>query len=121
MKTLFTLSIVLLSVLCANAQVQKHNLNDKVLIIGIDQVTPAVQDGYFQARMLRMDHQIAFVSGTAFQSTYYYIYNRRGYLVKAGKFAHRQKGEYELIDIGEQPIGYCIEFSSKPLLANSTL
>jgi len=120
MKTIITISIVLLSALCGNAQV-KQELTDNVLIVGIDQVTPAIKDGIFKARIQQTAHRLAMISGASFQSTYYTVYTASGRAIKSAKFSHRNAGELELIDIGTPPAGCSIVFSNKPVIVNSTL
>lgn len=120
MKQIITLSIVLLSALCANAQVQ-HKLTDNVLIIGVDKVTADVKDGMLQAHIQYSAHRLALVSGKSFQSTYYAVYDAFGRQLKSGKFAHRNAGELELIDLGTSPASCSIVFSNKPVIVNRTL
>lgn len=112
MKTLITLSIVLLSALYGKAQTK----TDKVLLIGISKVTPDVKDGLFKAHMQRNGNQVALVSACSFQSTYYAIYDAQGRIVRTGKFTKRHAGEYDLVDIGPHPCGYNIAFSNHPIV-----
>ena len=121
MKLIFTLSVMLLAGLAAQAQVYKSGLNDKVLLVGVvDTLSPAAADGVFQARISRGANQVALVAARPFTSTYYALFDANNRLLRAGKFAKRLAGDFDIVDLGGRLKKYRIVFSSKPLIAHTS-
>ena len=119
MKTICTLSFLLLSCMAASAQVCRAPQVDhsRVIIGGSTHTSNAVFAGLFNARFEVQRNEIAFIAGQPCISAYYAVYDENYRLIACGKVAILKEGGVQIVKVG-RPAEKCrVSFSSSPLIA----
>lgn len=119
MKTIITLSFLLLA-LSASSQVCRTPQVDhsRVIIGGSLHTSPAVFAGLFNARFEVQRNEIALIAGQPCVQAYYAVYDEDYRLITCGKVAKVKAGEYDIVKVGRLAEKCRVVFSVSPLFTS---